>query len=137
MNIFSCRILSNIKNIIDKVNSLTQVKIGLKISNYILPYTVESKLFYKYGEKGYEILALLNKYLNSLHFVDIFYLLIGTDQGILINKLDLYRQKIDNKAFIYHNFRFKDLEFKLKIKNITPINKMNLLDKEEITTIIS
>jgi hypothetical protein len=45
------RILSNIKNIIDKVNSLTQIKTGIKISNYTLPYTMESKLFYKYGDK--------------------------------------------------------------------------------------
>jgi hypothetical protein len=126
------RILSNIKNIIDKVNSLTQIKTGIKISNYILPYTVESKLFYKYGEKGYEVLALLKKYLNSLHFVDIFFLLVGTDPETFINKLDIYRQKIDNKAFISHNFRYKDLEFKLKIKNVTPTNKMSLSDKEQI-----
>jgi hypothetical protein len=58
--------------------------------------------------------------------------LAGTDPETFIEKLDIYRQKFDNNASISHNFRYKDLEFKLKIKNVTPTNKMSLSDKEQI-----
>ena len=59
------RILNIIKNCIDKLNSLTQKRFRKKfiISEFVtpkLPYflTVESKIFYKYGDEGKKSFSL-------------------------------------------------------------------------------
>jgi hypothetical protein len=72
------RILSNIKNIIDKVNNLKKIKrkIG-KFALPYLPYIIHSKLFYIYGEKGSEVLELLKKKVSKQFRFCRYFLLIG------------------------------------------------------------
>ena len=75
--------------------------------------------------KEKKVLALLKSYLNSLDFLDILFLLAGTDPDTLFERLGLYTNKINNNESITHRFSYKNLEFKLQIKNVTPTNKLD------------
>jgi hypothetical protein len=101
-------------------------------------FKVESKLFYHYGEAGYKVLAQLKNYLNSLDFVDIYFLLAGTNQDTFFYRIFNYKTQIEKRGYFTYSFDYKEFEFKLTIKKVqssNKSNKSNKLDKKEQITI--
>lgn len=130
------RILSNIIKILNQLKQLKTVNYDRNFKFYnekLAKYVkVESKLFYRYGDEGKDVLNQLIKYLNSLDFVDVYFLLHGTDGDNFLDRIEKYITKINQNKKISYRFYFEELNFNLTIKNLTLTNNMN---KEDNLTI--
>ncbi len=83
-NVYQAKIISeDIVKILNQLNELKPVCRDAEfeyINNNAWVITVKSKLFYRYGKAGKEISNQLKKYLSNLDFIDIYFLLNGTQK---------------------------------------------------------